>query len=520
MDMRSRAPLFANLISCLLLLFHCAVARGQTQVPAKSAATGSPFKAVRSISGAAGHDANGRFIMDDPRSVFTAGKDPRVIVYFEWEGPLGPHHFEGLWKSPEGKIVLISDFRYEAKGPRFTGYWSMLLADGTPSGEWNLEARIDGEPAGMHSFVITADGSSASSVSTKDSTPPPQPLSSADLYKKASEATVRIEKMSADGASLGKGIGFWIGDGRLLTAFDVIDGASSLRIPLKDGSQLTTDQVIAWNRWQDWALLKFEASGKAFLKRGPNDAPSVGDRCVFLELGPAGAKLADGSVTGKNSFQGAGERLIVASGVTSASFGGPLMDEYGNYVGIMGGSIVPGGDPLKTLELLSDPGPTDRAADWGLTGLAVPHALLPDFSTLSATTSLAELASRGEFLTPVVKTDSIQYATLSSVINKGVANTLMPKDYKRMFSRRDNKAVMFVNWQVVSKEKLNCALRLLNADNKLISESKPREVSLAPGKYVTTTWDIPVGALPPGLYRVDVTLDSKTAWRDFFRVTD
>jgi len=86
--------------------------------------------------------------MDDARSVFTAGKDPKVTVYFEWEGPLGAHHFEGLWKSPEGKIVLISDFRYEAKTPHFNGYWSMLLSEATPSGEWNLEARIDGEPAG------------------------------------------------------------------------------------------------------------------------------------------------------------------------------------------------------------------------------------------------------------------------------------------------------------------------------------------------------------------------------------
>lgn len=100
--------------------------------------------------------------MDDPRSVFVVGKDAKVTVYFEWEGPLGPHHFEGLWKSPEGKIVLISDFRYAAKTPRYSGYWSMLLSEATPSGEWNLEARIDGEPAGSHSFVISGSATAAS----------------------------------------------------------------------------------------------------------------------------------------------------------------------------------------------------------------------------------------------------------------------------------------------------------------------------------------------------------------------
>ena len=47
--------------------------------------------------------------MDDGRSAFTAGTDPKVIVYFEWEGPVGPHHFEGLWKSPEGKIRPRND---------------------------------------------------------------------------------------------------------------------------------------------------------------------------------------------------------------------------------------------------------------------------------------------------------------------------------------------------------------------------------------------------------------------------
>ncbi len=135
-----------------------AVTQAQTNNAAasnRSATDGSPYRKLRSVSGATGHEDKGRFVMDDARSVFTTSKDPKVIVYFEWEGPLGPHHFEGLWKSPEGKIVLISDFSYEAKTPHYSGYWTMLLADSSPSGEWNIEARIDGEAAGTHSFVVT-----------------------------------------------------------------------------------------------------------------------------------------------------------------------------------------------------------------------------------------------------------------------------------------------------------------------------------------------------------------------------
>ncbi|MCU1255265.1 MAG: trypsin-like serine protease with C-terminal domain [Candidatus Angelobacter sp.] len=502
-------PSCTMLLAFFLLAFSCDFAQGQTTSPAKPASS-SAYKVLRSISGIAGHEENGRYLMDDPRSVFVAGKDAKVTVYFEWEGPMGPHHFEGLWKSPEGKIVLISDFRYEAKAPRYNGYWSMLLSEATPSGEWNLEARIDGEPAGSHSFVISGSPSAASASG-------PRMLSSSELYQKAFESTVTIEKIATDGSVVSKSSGFWIGEGRLLTAFSTIDGASSLRVTLRDGSQLVTDQVLAWNRWQDWALLKLEGSSKSWLKPGAKDGSSVGDRCMFLEFVPAGAKLADGSVTGKNSFPKAGERLLIASGVTSLSFGGPLLDEYGNYVGILGGSIIPGGDPIRVLSLLSDPGTTSRTTDWDTTGLAVPQALLPEVPANAAAVRLADLAGRGELLSPVIKTNAVQSATMGTM---GPGSGAALRDYKRVFSRRDVKPVVQITWQSVEKGKFTSILRLFNTDNKAISESKPRDISMASGKYMTTIWEIPAATLPAGIYRFDLVLNGKTAWRDFFRIAD
>src|SRR5262249_36259271 len=151
--------------------------------------------------------------MEDPRSVFTTGQDAKVVVYFEWEGPLGPHHFEGLWRGPDGKIVLISDFSYEAKGKQFSGYWTMLLSDSIASGEWTLEARIDGEFAGRHSFIITS----------LPNTPPPAPThrtpTTSELYQLAVASSVAIEKIAKDGSVIGRGSGFWIGDKSVLTSF-------------------------------------------------------------------------------------------------------------------------------------------------------------------------------------------------------------------------------------------------------------------------------------------------------------
>ena len=494
----------AKLFALSLLILSSVLGNGQSAPAMKS------YRVLRSISGTSGHEDNGRYIMDDPRSVFVAGKDAKVTICFEWEGPTGPHHFEGLWKSPEGKIVLISDFRYEAKASQFSGYWSMLLSDATPSGEWNLEARIDGEPAGTHSFVISGSPSATSASG-------PPLLSSADLYQKALDTTVVIEKLDADGRSVSRASGFWIGENRLLTAFSAIDGASMLRVLLRDGSQLATDRVLTWNRWQDWALLKVEHSPKVWLKRSSAASVKVGDRCVLVDIVAAGAKLVDGSITGKNTFPKTGERLLIASSVTPPSVGGPLLDEYGNYVGILGGSIFPGGDPIRSLSLLSETSARSRTLEWEETGMAVPQTVLPDVPPTSAATSLADLAARGEMLSPVIKINAVQSATLGVM---GSGNSTSSLWYKRVFSRQDKKPVAQISWQGLQKEKFSCVYRLFNVDNKLVAESKPRDISLSSGKYLTTTWEIPIASIPAGIYRVDLVLSGRTAWREFFKITD
>src|SRR3989442_6612913 len=318
--MPSPVPIFAwfvlvPLVSAFSLTWTQAAAQSGAAPPAAAAqASGSAYRALRSVSGSNGHEETGRYVMDDARSVFVAGKDAKVIVYFEWEGPVGPHHFEGLWKSPEGRIVLISDFRYEATKPRFSGYWSMLLSDATPPGEWAIDARIDGEFAGTHSFVITSSG-------TPPPAPPParQPLSTPALYKQALDASVFVEKLATDGSVLDRSSGVWIGEGRVLTAFEAIDGATTLRLVLPDGSQRSTDQVLGWSRWQDWAVVSGPGAPRPFLKRGAASSPNVGDHCVFLEMDSSGAQLADGTIIGKTSPARAGERLLLTSAASASA---------------------------------------------------------------------------------------------------------------------------------------------------------------------------------------------------------
>src|SRR6202030_1880612 len=134
-----------------------AAQQGPPSVPAGGVQPSAPrFRVLRSVSGSKGTPQGGRFVMDDPRSVFYAHQDKQVIVYFEWQGPRGHHKFEAFWKDPSGKLVIVSDFQYEATTNQFAGYWTMLLSEGATPGIWTLEARIDGESAGSHTFEVTS----------------------------------------------------------------------------------------------------------------------------------------------------------------------------------------------------------------------------------------------------------------------------------------------------------------------------------------------------------------------------
>jgi len=110
---------------------------------------------------------------------------------------------------------------------------------------------------------------------------------------------------------LGKGEGFWVADGQLLTAFDVIDGAARYASP-KGWRAVTTDQVIAWNRWQDWALLKVETSGKTWLKRALKMRPAWEIVAYFSRKVPREQDSPTVPSRGKRVSE-AGERLLVAS---------------------------------------------------------------------------------------------------------------------------------------------------------------------------------------------------------------
>lgn len=470
-------------------------------------AEGPKFRLIRSVSGSKGTPQGSRFSMEDPRSVFYIPSDRQVIVYMEWDGPIGKHHLEGFWRNPAGKITVMNDFDYEAKATRFGAYWILALTEGADNGSWTLEAHIDGELAGTHAFqVLNAAKPEGTESNRKMFTP-------AQLYELALKAGVVIEKFDRAGAKFGEGSGFLMEQGWVATAFECIDGASKLRVTLSDGTRFETDQLAAWNRRQGWAVFKASSNKLPQLRKAVANSWNVGDITSYLDVAAEGNRvIANVTIDGKNTFPFAGMRLNISAGPVEKAVGSALLNEWGEAIGIVTRGLIAGAREVNLADL--------RMLPRG--GLAVPVSLIEGLSDGAAGTPLNVLESKGEFLPPITAGRNIISAQLAHALDKkgGIS---FPSEGGDVFSKKDSAVYVYVFWEGKEKVKGLLTMRVFDLDNRLLNKAmleKPLKFSLGKGEQKTTTWQFGIGPVPPGIYRVDVWLDDAPAWRSFFRVTE
>lgn len=129
-------------------------------------------------------------------------------------------------------------------------------------------------------------------------------------------------------------------DGYIITNNHVIEGASTIKVTLYDGSSYDAS-LVASDSQTDIAVIKIEKEGLTPIAMGTMDTLSVGDLVVAI-----GNPLGTLSGTATEGIVSALEREITLDGKTmtliqtSASInpgnsGGGLFDQYGNLVGIV-----------------------------------------------------------------------------------------------------------------------------------------------------------------------------------------
>jgi trypsin-like peptidase len=473
-------------------------------------AAGPKVRMVRSVAGTKGETRGGSYVILDPRTTFYVPDDRQVIVYFEWEAPKGTHHCEGTVKGPNGQLAVMSSFDYPATQTKFGGFWTMPLLENSSPGLWTFESRVDGEFAGELRFEIVSAKRPADAAK-EEVLPTP-----AEIYNRAVATSAIVEKLDEKGQPIGSGTGFFIADGSLITAFRVVDGAHTLRVQLPDGTRVQLESVAAWNRRQDWAILRVDAAKTARLSIAQSKSWSIGDHCYWLDTKPDGGRvIADGQIVGKESREGWGERMSLSNTFNTAATGGPLLNERGEVLAFLGGTLPESLVPriLNDLQVY-----TAGSTTYAITGSAVPISMVAAPSIVGPTT-LQTLWAEGQFTPQITASRNVSFGMMTQgKPQKGKAPFV--KELKLEFTYQDDSATILISLQSMEPLKTVAELRMYDADNHLVSKAEPVKLSLRRGEPQERYWSFPLGVLRPGVYRADVLLGDAVAWRTYFRMRE
>jgi hypothetical protein len=325
-----------------------------------------------------------------------------------------------------------------------------------------------------------------------------------------------IDRLDSHGRRFDGGSGFFIGENTVATAFQVIDGAEALRVVLPSGQRVESQMILAWNRHQDWALVVVEATSMPRLMRGDSARAAVGDHVYVLDATGGGRTLAEADLVGIQNHAAAGKRLALSYAPSEAAVGGPVLDEFGKVIGIIGGSLLPGASTLQSLRFGTTTG------IFKVTGvlngaLSVPIDLVSLHDGHKAT--LAEMSSSGQFIRLLTQSEQV----MSGLMCKQVEHRTpygRPINESIEFRATDSEIYVYVTWDSKEKRKGETAMEMYDVENHKLLQSPSSKLNLEQGRLLSVDWKLPVGNLRPGMYRVDVLLDGEPAWRSFFRILE
>jgi len=484
-------PMHLTMSACLV------AAAGYIPQPAAGAVAQAPLHVLKIAAGPTGAESNGTFSLTEERAVFSRVNDREVIVFFQWDGVPGAHKLVAQWRSPDGGLTSSSAIDYVAKDRRFGAYWRLSLSPTVPLGTWSIEATVDGQPGGRLTFDIRDEKVAAVVVK--------RPLTQAELYERLNRAFVVIERSNAAGRLLDPAGGFVTGSTHIYTSLAAIDAADRIAAVAADGSRRDVKSVVAFHRRQDWAILESGISQDP-LPVAASDGTRIGDRIYSIEGGSAGRALTEGGMTGQSDLPGVGRRMLATFSNGTGTPGAPVLNEFGELVGMIGGANLPGATRL--LDLLRY-----RSAMKGIP--IVPMSELRARAG-AAPESIAALQTSGGLIAALAGEEHVVSGGFAKQINRG--STVAPADQREEFSSQDKTFVTWINWSPQERVRGQGSLRMFDADNRVVLESKPTKVDLRKGQLTLSSWQIPVPNVP-GLYRIDAAIDGRPIWRGFVRIT-
>jgi S1-C subfamily serine protease len=478
-----------------LVLIACAVL---VTAGAATAQTPPAVHVLKIAAGPSGAENNGAFVLTEERLKFSRTADREVIVFFHWDGVPGAHKLVAQWRSPDGGFTSNSTIDYKAAERRFGAYWRIAITPTMQLGMWSIEATVDGQPGGRLSFEIIDETAEKGSA-------PKRPLAQQELFEVLRRSYVVLNRVMPDGRDMEPVGGVVSAGGQILTGVRGLDGAGPITAVLPDGTAQPVTSITALSRPAGWALIPLGSPATDFAK-GATDPPKVGDRCYSMQTATAGSRvLIEGQITGLTGATATTPAAWMASFFTGlGTNGSPVVNEYGELLGILAGV------PSPTISSLRAMG----SASYGNVPV-IPLSGIPS-GALPNPIAIDTVRAGGHLLTPLEGDVHVLSGGFAGSIGRGPA--IRPEDQRDEFSAREKDIVVFVTWAPRDKLKGQTSFHVYDPASRVIMSSKPTKVNFRKSELVLSSVKIPVPR-DPGIYRAEIHLDGKAAWRGFVRIT-
>lgn len=197
-------------------------------------------------------------------------------------------------------------------------------------------------------------------------------LSSEEIFDKISPAVAEIAAYEPSGKYYSLGSGFFIDDtGRLVTNYHVIEGTNAGEVTLADGSNRDILAVLAYDKSLDLAVLQIDITGNPFLtiSSGP---VTTGEAVYALGSSQGLTSTFSSGIVSTALREIDGVKFIQTTApISEGNSGGPLVDPYGEVVGVNSMTLVTG----QNLNFAIDIHELDRLAEDKALTLAEVYAL-------------------------------------------------------------------------------------------------------------------------------------------------
>lgn len=234
---------------------------------------------------------------------------------------------KGLWIFLACAVVIV--------GLAASAYfWGSNSSTGDSSAQGGSETQSDGEAITIPIYD-GQDGVTLHVAAGKGAA-----LTAQEIYAKVNPSVVTVVvDLKGGSASVGTGVIF-TADGYVLTNYHVVSGGKSCYVTLSDDTSYDA-QYVAGDADNDLAVLKVEGENLPAAEIGSSDDLTVGDK-VYAIGNPLGVELrgtfTDGIVSAINrdvEVDGRTMTLVQTNAaLNSGNSGGPLINEYGQVVGI------------------------------------------------------------------------------------------------------------------------------------------------------------------------------------------